>query len=145
MLGEGDPTVSIGEGIRGIASRLASAPRFEGWILRPLLEEIRKGLIKVTQRVLERDGTDFGKKGFLRFLFPFGEFSGGKVIADRFLLLLPCHSAIFQSLIVNIASAAERFSQLRHLFVSGKEFVFERLLNYQGNILYPISEFCKHC
>jgi hypothetical protein len=34
---------------------------------------------------------------------------------------------------------------LRHLFVSGKESVFERLLNYHGNILYDISEFCKHC
>src|SRR5262245_7792025 len=49
---------------RSIASRLAPALRFEGWILRPLLEEIREGHIEITQRLLKHNGTDFGKKGF---------------------------------------------------------------------------------
>ena len=83
--------------------------------------------------------TDFGKKGFLRLLFPLGEFGGGSVIANGFLLLPPCRGAILQRLIVNIASAAEGFSELRRLFISREESVFEGLLDNHRNILHPID------
>src|SRR5215813_5479448 len=145
LLGEDDPAVSIREGIRGIASRLASMLRFEGGILRPLFEEIREGRVKITQRLLKRDGTDFGKKGFLRLLFPFGEFRGGNVIADGFLLSLPGRGAIFQGPIVNIAGASEGLSELRRLLISGEESIFERLLDYHRDILHHKSNGYKCC
>src|SRR5215510_4580874 len=77
-LGESDPAVSLREGIRSRVSRWASMLRFEGRILRSLLEEIREGHLEMTQRWLEHDGTAFGKKGFLGLLFPFGELRGGQ-------------------------------------------------------------------
>src|SRR5262249_530894 len=134
---------SILEGIRGRASRLASAPRFESWILRPLLEEIRKGRIQVPQRWLEHDGTDFGKKGFLGFLFPFGEFGCGGMIADGFLLLLPGGSTKFQGLIVNLASATKGLCKLCGLLLSREESVFERLLYYHEDILLCLDVYCN--
>jgi hypothetical protein len=66
---------------------------------------------------LKDNRTDLGKKGFLRLLFPFGEFGCSVVIANGFLLLLPRLAAIFQSLIVNIASAAEGSGKLRRLLI----------------------------
>src|SRR5262249_16397455 len=90
---------------------------------------------EIAKRLLQDHRTDFGKKGFLRLHFPLGEFGGCKAIANGFLLLLPCRSAIFQGLIVNIASAAEGFSQLRSLIISREESVFEGLLDYHRNIL----------
>lgn len=107
LLCESDPAVSIGESIGGIADRLTRSPGFEFRILRPFLEEIRKGRIQIQQRLLKNNRTDFGKKGFLRLLFPFGEFGRGLVIANGFVLLLPGLAAKFQSLIVHITSAAE--------------------------------------
>src|SRR5215475_1921002 len=135
LLGQGDLAVSKGEGIGGIARRLAVASGFEFGILRSLLEEIREGGIEIPQRLLQDHRTDFGKKGFPRLLFPLGEFGGCKAIANGFLLLLPGRSAIFQGLIVNIASAAEGFCQLRRLIISRKESIFEGLLDYHRNIL----------
>src|SRR5262249_26237644 len=89
LLGQCDSTVSKGEGIGRVASRLAFASRFKFRILRSLLEEIREGRIQITQRLLKHDGTDFGKKGFLRLLLPLSEFGRCQVIAKGFLLLLP--------------------------------------------------------
>src|SRR5262249_32117288 len=140
---ESDPAIFKCEGVRGVASRLATAPGFESWILRPLLEEIRKGRIEVTQRWLEHDGTDFGKKGPLGFLFPFGEVCCGGMIADGFLLLLPGRGSIFQGLIVNLASATEGLCELRGLLVSREESVFERLLDYHEDILLCIDAYCN--
>ena len=145
LLGESDPSVSIAEGIRSIASRLVSAPGFEGWILRSLLEEIREGRIEVTQRLLERDRTDFGKKGFLGLLFPLGEFCRGGLIADGFLLLPPGGGTIFQGLIVDIASATKGLCKLRGLLVSREESVFEGLFDYHRNILHLIDGRSNHC
>src|SRR5262249_9294233 len=130
LLGESYQAIFKCEGVRGVTGRLAAAPGFESWILRPLLEEIREGRIKVTQRLLEHDGTDFGKKGPLGFLFPLSEFCRGGMIADGFLILLPGDSSIFQGLIVNIASATEGLCKLRCLLVSREESVFEGLLYY---------------
>jgi hypothetical protein len=132
-----DISVSVDKGIGGVASRLSRSSRFEAWILRPFLEEVREGCIEITQRLLKDNRTDLGKKGFLRLLFPFGEFGCGVVIANGFLLLLPKLAAIFQSLIVNIASAAEGSGKLRRLLISGEESVFESLLHYHQDILNP--------
>src|SRR5262249_50881799 len=89
LLCERDPAVSIRESIAGIASRLTRSPGFEFRILRSFLEEIRKCGIQIQQRLLKNNRTDFGKKGFLRRLFPFGEFGCSLVIANGFVLLLP--------------------------------------------------------
>ena len=86
LLGQCDLAVSKGEGIGSIARRLAVASGFEFGILRSLLEEIREGGIEIAERLLQYHRTDFGKKGFLRLLFPLGEFGGGSVIANGFLL-----------------------------------------------------------
>jgi hypothetical protein len=86
---------------------LTPSPGFEFRILRSFLEEIRKGRIQIQQRLLKNNRTDFGKKGFLSLLFPFGEFGCGLVIAIGFVLLPPGLAAKFQSLIVHITSAAE--------------------------------------
>jgi hypothetical protein len=94
--------------------------------------------------LLQDHRTDFGKKGFLRLLFPLGESGGGNVIANGFLILPPCRGAILQRLIVNIASAAEGFSELRRLFISREESVFEGLLDYHRNILHPIDGRSNH-
>ncbi|HZF39569.1 MAG TPA: hypothetical protein VE715_12145, partial [Blastocatellia bacterium] len=145
LLGESDLAVPKCEGIGGVASRLARSSRFEGWILRPFLEEIREGCIEIAQRLLKDNRTDLGKKDFLRRLLPFSEFGCGVVIANGFLLLLPGGSTIFQSLIVNIASAAEGPGKLRCLLISGEESVFEGLLHYHGDILHYISGLCKRC
>src|SRR5215813_3510501 len=145
LFGESDSSISKCEGVCGIASRLSSAPRFEGRIVGSLLEEIRESCIKITERLLKHNGTDFGKKGFFRFFFPLSEFGCGSVIADGFLLLLPCRGAKLQSLIVNIASAPKRVSKLSRLFISREEPIFERLLNYHQNILHHISGLCNHC
>src|SRR5262249_11753170 len=102
------------------------------------LEEVRESRIEITQRLLKNNRTDFGKEGFLRFLFPFGEFQGGVVIAEGFLLLLPSLAAIVQSLIVNIARAAEGSGKLLSLLISREEPVFKRLLDYHGDILHRI-------
>jgi hypothetical protein len=145
LFGERDPSISKREGVCGIASRLSSAPRFEGRIVCSPLEEIRESYVKITERLLKHNGTDFGKKGFFRFFFPLGEFGRGSVIADGFLLLLPCAGAKLQCPIVNIASAAERVSQLSRLFISREEPKFESLLNYHPKSLHHISGLCNHC
>jgi len=144
LLGESDPAVSIGESIGGIASRLTRSPGFEFRILRPFLEEIRKGGIQIQQRLLKNNRTDFGKKGFLRLLFPCGEFQSGIVIADGFLLLLPGLAAKFEGLIVYKTSAAEGSSKLGGLRVRGEESVFESLLDYHGEILQGIGKLCNY-
>ena len=130
LLGQCDLAVSKGEGIGGIARRLAVASGFEFGILRSLLEEIREGGIEIAERLLQDHRTDFGKKGFLRLLFPLGECGGGGVIVNGFLFLLPGRSAKLQRPIVNIASAAEGSGKLRRLLISGEEFIFESLLDY---------------
>ncbi len=145
LLGQSDATIFKGEGIGGIANRLALASRFKFRILRSLLEEISESRIQIKQGLLKHDSADFGKKGFLGLLLPLSEFGRCKLIADGFLLLLPGRSAIFQGLIVNIASAAEGFSQLGRLFISREESVFEGLLDYHLNILHPIDGRGNHC
>src|SRR5262249_7722906 len=117
------------EGIRSRASRWASMLRFEGRILRPLLEEIREGRIEMTQRWLERDGTAFGKKGVLRLLFPVGEVRGGQGRADGLLLLPPGRSAKCQGRIVNRAGATEGLRELSGLRIRREESIFECLLD----------------
>src|SRR5262249_17874619 len=144
LLGQRDLSISKGKSIGSIARRLAVASGFEFGILRSLLEEIREGGIEIAERLLQDHRTDFGKKGFLRLLFPLGESGGGSVIANGFLLLPPCRGAKLQRLIVNIASAAEGFSQLRSLFISRKESIFEGLLDYHRNILHLIDGRSNH-
>jgi hypothetical protein len=128
LLCQYDSTVSKGESIGGVASRLAMTARFKFRILRSILEEIGESCIEIAQRLLKNNRTDLGKKGFLRLLFPFGEFQRGVVIANGFLFLPPGLAAIFQSQIVNIASAAEGPGELSRLLISGKESILERLL-----------------
>src|SRR5262245_12230825 len=135
LLGQYDSTISKGEGIGGVANRLAMTARFKFRILRSLLEEVRESRIQITQRLLKNNRTDLGKEGFLRFLFPFSEFQCGAAIAEGFLLLLPSLAAIIQSPIVNIARAAEGSGKLLSLLTSREEPVFESLLNYHGDIL----------
>src|SRR5262249_43028039 len=53
LLGQCDAAVSKGEGIGGIASRLAVASGFIFGILRSLLEEISEGSIEITQGLLK--------------------------------------------------------------------------------------------
>jgi len=144
LLCQCDSTVSKGECIGGVASRLAMTARFKFRILRSLLEEVRESRIEITRRLLKNNRTGLGKKGFLRLLFPFGEFQRGVVIANGFLLLLPGLAAIFQGLIVNIASAAEGSGKLRRLLISWEESVFESLLDYHGYTLHYISKLCNH-
>jgi hypothetical protein len=130
-----DSTLSKGEGIGGVASRLAMASGFKFRILRPLLEEVRESCIEIAERLLKYNRTDLGKKGFLRLLFPFGKFQCSVVIANRFLFLLPGLTAKVQSMIVNIASAAEGSGELLGLFIGREDPVFKCLLNYHGDIL----------
>ena len=144
LLGHCDATISKGEGVGGIASRLALASRFKLRILRSLLKEISEGRVEIKQGLLKNDSAHFGKKGFLGLFLPLSEFGRCEAIANGFLLLLPGRSAIFQSLIVNIASAAEGFSELSRLFISRKESVFEGLLDYHRNILQPIDGHGNH-
>ena len=145
MLGQCDSTILKGESIGGVASRLAMTARFIFRILSALLEEVGESRIEIPQRLLKNDRTDLGKKGFLRLLFPCSEFQCGVVIANGFLLLLPGLAAIFQSLIVNKASAAEGCGKLRGLRISGEESIFEGLLDDHGDILRHISRLCNHC
>ncbi len=77
LLGQYDSTISKRECIGGVANRLAMTARFKFRILRSLLEEVRESRIEITQRLLKNNRTDLGKEGFLRFLFPFGEFQCG--------------------------------------------------------------------
>ena len=116
--------------------------RFKFRILSSLHEEVGESGVEIPQRLLKNDRTDLGKKGFLRLLFPFGEFQSGIVIADGFLLLLPGPAAKFQSLIVNKASATEGSGQLRGLLIRGEESVFESLLDYHEGILHYVSGLC---
>ena len=129
MLGQCDSTILKGESIGGVASRLAMTARFKFRILSALLEEVGESCIEITQRLLKNNRTDLGKKGFLRLFFPFGEFQSGVVIANGFLLLLPGLAAIFQSLIVNKASAAESSGELSGLRIRGEESILESLLD----------------
>src|SRR5262249_25657374 len=76
------------------------------------------------------------KKGLVRLLFPLGKYRCGFVIANGFLLLLPRRGTQFQSLIVNIPSAAEGSGQLLGLIISGEESVLESLFDYHANIIY---------
>jgi hypothetical protein len=64
-----------------------------------------------------------------------GEFQGGLVIADGFLLLLPGLAAKFEGLIVNEASATEGSPKLSGLCISGEESVIESLLDDHVDIL----------
>jgi hypothetical protein len=145
LLCQYDSTVSKGEGIGGVASRLAMTARFKFRILRPLLEEVRESCIEITQRLLKNNRTDLRKKGCLRLLFPCGEFQCGVVIAKGFLLLPPSLAAIVQSQIVNIANASEGSDKLSNLLISWEESVFKRLLDYHGDILGHIHGVCNHC
>ena len=145
LLCQYDSTVSKGECVGGVASRLAMTARFKFRILRSLLEEVRESCIEITQRLLKNNRTDLGKEGFLRLLFPFGEFQCGIVIAEGFLLLLPSLAAIVQCLIVNIASAAEGSGKLSSLLISREEPVFKILLDYHGDILHRVRGLFNHC
>ena len=144
LLGQYDSTISKGECVGGVANRLAMTARFKFRIPRSLLEEVRESRIEITQRLLKNNRTDLGKEGFLRFLFPFGEFQCGIVIGEGFLLLLPSLAAIVQSLIVNIARAAEGSGKLLSLLISREEPVFKRLLDYHGDILHRIGGLFNH-
>ena len=66
------------------------------------------------------------------------------MIAEGFLLLLPSLAAIVQSLIVNIARAAEGSGKLLSLLISREESVFKRLLDYHGDILHRIRGHFNH-
>jgi hypothetical protein len=145
LLCQYDLAVSKGEGIGGVASRLAMTARFKFRILRSLLEEVRESCIEIPQRLLKNNRTDLGKKEFLGLLFPFCEFQRSVVIAKGFLLLSPSLAAIVQSLIVNIASAAKGFGKLRKLLISRVESVFKRPLDYHRDILRHIRRLCNHC
>jgi hypothetical protein len=143
LLGQRDLAVSKSKSIGRIASRLVGAPGFESWIFSPLLKEVCEGRIEIAERLLKRYRTDFGKKSSIRILFPFSKLGCGFVIADKFLFLLPGHASQFQCLIVNISRAAEGASQLRGLFVSGEESVFESLFDYHERILYSTRPYCN--
>src|SRR5262249_1250850 len=95
LLGENDSTISKGEGIIREASCVGMMGRFKFRILSSLLEEVGESGVEIPQRLLKNNRTDFAKKGFLRLLFPCGEFQSGIVIADGFLLLLPGLAAKF--------------------------------------------------
>ena len=95
LLCQCDSAVSKGEGIGGIASRLAMTTRFKFRILRSLLEEVGESRIEIKQRLLKNNRTDLGKKGFLRLFFPLGDFERSVVIANGFLLLPPGLAAKF--------------------------------------------------
>ena len=123
---------------------MAVASGFEFGILRSLLEEIRKSVIEIPQRLLKNNRTDLGKEGLVGLLFPLGKFRCGFVIANGFLLLLPGGGTQFQSLVVNKASAAEGSGQLHGLIISGEESVLESLLDYHRNILHPIDGRSNH-
>ncbi len=143
LFGESDLTVSIRESVRRVANGLAIMSRFELRIVRSLLKKVRERHIKIAQRLLEHDGTDFGEKGFFRFLLPLCQFCRSHMIADRLFFLLPGDSSILQRLIVNVSSATECPCELRRLLVSRKESVFERLLDYHEGILYYTGAYCK--
>jgi len=130
LLCQRDSTVSKDECIGGVAGRLAMASGFKFRILRPLLEEVRESRIEIAERLLKDNRADLGKKGFVRLLFPSCEFQCGVMVVNGFLFLLPCLTAIVQSLIVNIASAAEGSGKLSRLLNSREKSVFESLLNY---------------
>jgi hypothetical protein len=130
LLCQRDSTVSKNECVGGVASRLAMASGFKLRILRPLLEEIRESRIEIAERLLKNNRADIGKKGFVRLLFPSGEFQCGVMVVNGFIFLLPCLTAIVQSLIVNKASAAEGSGKLSRLLINGEKSVFESLLNY---------------
>ena len=130
LLSKCDQAISKAESIGSVASRLAMASGFKFRILSSLLEEICKSRIEIAQRLLKNNRTALGEKGFLRLPFPFGQFQGGIVIANGFVLLLPCLIAMVQSLIVNKASATEGPGKLRGLRSSREEPEFKRLLNY---------------
>ncbi len=66
------------------------------------------------------------------------------MVVNGFLFLLPCLTAIVQSLIVNIASAAEGSGKLSRLLISREKSVFESLLNYHRGILTNLSRLCNH-
>jgi len=144
LLGQDDSTISKGEGIIRVASRLAMTARFKFRILSSLLEEVGESGVEIPQRLLKNNRTDFGKKGFLRLLFPCGEFQSGIVIADGFLLLLPGPAVKFEGLIVYKTSAAEGSGKLGGLRIRGEESVFESLLDYHGEILQGIGELCNY-
>ncbi len=144
LLGQDDSTISKGECIGGVASRLAMASGFKFRILRSFLEKVRESCIEIAQRLLKNNRTDLGKEGFVRLLFPFGEFQCGIVIANGFFLLLPGLIAIVQSPIVNKASAAEGSGKLLGLPISRKKSVFESLLNYHRDILRQLRGLCTH-
>ena len=135
LLGQCDSAISVGKSICSVASRLAVASGFKFGILRSLLEEVRESCIKIAERLLKNNRTDLGKEGFVRLLFPCGEFQCGIVIVNGFPLLLPGRSAKLQRPIVNISSAAEGSGKLLSLLISREEPVFESLLNYHGDIL----------
>jgi hypothetical protein len=118
------------------------ASGFKFRILRPILEEVRESRIEIPQRLLKNNRTDLGKKGFVKLLFPFGEFQCGIVIANEFLVLLPGLTAIVQSLIVNIASAAEtnRRRRFSGAVVRGK---LSDQLVVMAFILKLIQQFCR--
>src|SRR5262245_13640167 len=103
--------------------------RFKFRILRPFLEEVGESCIEITQGLLKNNRTDLGKKGFVRFLFPSGEFQSGVIVVNVFLFLLPGLTAIVQSLIVDIASAAKGSPKLSRLRISREESVYESLLD----------------
>ena len=121
---------------------MAVASGFKFGKLRSLLEEISEGRIQITQRLLKHNRTDFGKKGFLRLLFPLGESGGGGVIVNGFLLLLPGRGAKLQRVIVNKSSATEGSGKLLRLFIIREESVFESLLDYHADILHSLYAPC---
>src|SRR5882672_3399192 len=143
LLCQRDSTVSKGERIGSIASRLAMTPGFEFRILSSLLEKVCESVIEIAQRLLKNNRTDLGKKSFLRLLFPFGQFQRRIMVVNGFLALLPRFTTIVQSLIVNKASAAEGSGKLRGLLVIREEPVFEGLLYYHGYILLSMDAYCN--
>jgi hypothetical protein len=140
LLGQRDPSVSVGESVNLEANRLFVLAAFEAWIGGSYLEEVVKCSVEVSQRLLQYDAADLLQKGCFRFLLPLGQGFRCLSVAQRLLRLLVGFRAQFKSPIPDKTRTAEGVGKLRFLGIRGKEPVFIGFLNnHEDGILSRLA------
>jgi len=132
IFGKPDPTASVCECVRLIASRPSVFAAFEARIFGSFLKEVIKRGVKVSEGLLQDDAAHVIQKSFLRFLLPSRQRFGCLGVAQRLMSFFVGFRPQLKPLIPDKTRAAEGSSELRFLGIGRKESVFIGFLNDHG-------------
>ena len=128
LFGKSDLVFFAGESVSRVADRLSGFAALKARIPRPFRKEIREGSIEIAERLLKDDAAHFAQEAQPPLSFQVSQQAGCRVIVKGLFVLLPSCGSRLESPVPDVASATETSRQLRDLFCSRKESVFECFL-----------------